>query len=280
MSFNVQKIDNSYKIHYRNSKFYPISLTDPDALRYIAKVQQADGTLLEPAIRNAITDFVIGCKSDGIWNAIKSCCILMGARTLAGALTPLVGVAPINNVPFVSGDYDRKIGLIGDGVGKYLDTSRNVNADPQNSQHMAVYASSIQNVVDKAFMGAGAASTGSTQFAAAGDSGAALRRCGFRSRTTSQSLMTNYANAGFIGQSRSSSVNYTVYNNGTSSLQGVTSQTPHNGNILVFARNNASNVAGLFASHRLAFYSVGESISLSLLDNRVTNLYNSIGIIL
>lgn len=255
----------------------PIRSGDPDALRYIIAVQQADGALLEPALCKAITDFVIGCKNDNIWSAIKSCCILMGARTLAGALTPLVGVTPINNGPFVSGDYDREIGLIGDGVGKYLDTSRNVNADPQNSQHMAVYASAIQNVVDKAFMGAGAAGTGSTQFAAAGDSGPALRRCGFRSRTTSQSLMTNYANAGFIGQSRSSSANYTVYNNGTSSLQAVISQTPHNGNILVFARNNASNVAGLFASHRLAFYSVGESINLSLLDNHVTNLYNAIG---
>ena len=250
---------------------------DPDAAAYVRAVQDADGAALEPAVAFAINNFVLGCKADGVWTAIKATCILMGARTLAGALTPLVGSAPTNNGPFVSGDYNRETGLIGDGVGKYLDSNRNCNADGQNSQHMAVYASTIENVVDKAFMGAGAASTGSTQFAAAGDSGAALRRCGFRSRTTSQSLMTNYANAGFIGQSRSSSANYTVYNNGTSSLQGVTSGTPHNGNILVFARNNALNVAGLFAQHRIAFYSIGESLDLALLDTRITTLYNAIG---
>jgi hypothetical protein len=70
---------------------------DPDAKAYIAAVETADGQALEPAIRTAYDQFIRGCKSDGIWDAIKASCILAGARSLSGALVPLVGAAPTNN---------------------------------------------------------------------------------------------------------------------------------------------------------------------------------------
>ncbi|NBN88588.1 MAG: hypothetical protein EBV32_05835, partial [Proteobacteria bacterium] len=76
---------------------------DADANAYIAAVETADGQALEGDTRAAITAFVVGCKADGIWNAIKASCILAGARTLSGALVPLIGTAPTNN-NFVSGD--------------------------------------------------------------------------------------------------------------------------------------------------------------------------------
>jgi hypothetical protein len=44
----------------------------------------------------------------------------------------------------------------------------------------------------------------------------------------------------------------------------------------VFARNSATNVAGLFSDGRMSFYSIGESVDLALLDTRVTTLYNAI----
>ena len=117
---------------------------DTDAGNYIQAVEVADGQALEPATRQAINNFVIGCKQDGIWNAIKASCILSGARTLNGALQPLVGTAPTNvGGLFVSGDYTRKTGLVGDGSTKYLDSNRNNNADPQNSKHLAVYIQTV-----------------------------------------------------------------------------------------------------------------------------------------
>lgn len=74
---------------------YKPSLTpDPDALAYIEAVELADGQPLESEVFNSIQRFFKGCKSDGIWDAIKSSCLLMGARTLAGALVPLKGTAP------------------------------------------------------------------------------------------------------------------------------------------------------------------------------------------
>jgi hypothetical protein len=62
---------------------------DEDAGNYIQAVETADAQALEPATRKAINNFVIGCKQDGIWEAIKASCILAGARTLDGALVPL-----------------------------------------------------------------------------------------------------------------------------------------------------------------------------------------------
>jgi hypothetical protein len=254
-----------------------IVATDPDARTYISAVQRADASSLEPAVQRAIDDFVKGCKADGIWTAIKASCILMGARTLSGALTPLVGSAPTNNGPFVTGDYDRKTGLVGDGVGKYLDSNRNCNVDPQDNAHMAVWATTVQNEVDKMFMGAGATSNGSSQFACAGDSGPNLDRVGFRLRSSGQSLITGAAVAGLIGMSRAASGSYTGRGGAVNNTISVTSQTPFSGNILVFARNSATNTAGLFGAHRLAWYSIGESLTLSTLESRLSTLVTAIG---
>jgi hypothetical protein len=40
----------------------------------------------------------------------------------------------------------------------------------------------------------------------------------------------------------------------------------------VFARENNSSVAEIYTDARLAFYSIGESLNLALLDARVTTL--------
>ena len=250
---------------------------DADARTYLLAVKAADGQFVEPAVQTAVSNFIAGCKTDGIWSAIKASCILAGARTLSGALTPLVGSAPTNNGPFVSGDYNRKTGIVGNGTSKYLDTNRNCNTDPQNSFHQCVYASAVQNELDKAFMGAGGAEAGSSQIAAAGDSGPNLRRVGFRARNSAQVLIDTAAAAGLIGLSRGNSSEFVARANATSTTSAQASATPFNGNILVFGRTSATGVAGLFSTHRLAFYSIGESLNLALLDSRVSTLYTAIG---
>ena len=45
---------------------------DTDASNYIDAVEVADTLALETATRYAINNFVIGCKQDGIWPAIKA----------------------------------------------------------------------------------------------------------------------------------------------------------------------------------------------------------------
>jgi hypothetical protein len=236
---------------------------DADARAYLAAVRIADGANLEPAVAKAISDFVIGCKTDGIWSAIKSSCILMGARTLSGALTPLKGGAPTNvSNNFVSGDYNRETGLIGDGTSKYLDSNLNNNAQAIDSHHLSFYAST--------------ADAGTGVYAGVGTGDLILRgsAANFRSRSVTLNL-DNTGFAGFQGINRSSTTAWIGRGNGANVTAGGSAATPFNASIFVFCRNNSG--PQLYSSARLAFYSIGDSLDLALLDTRVTNLYNAIG---
>ena len=246
---------------------------DEDAGNYIQAVETADAQALEPATRKAINNFVIGCKQDGIWTAIKASCILSGARTLAGALQPLVGTAPTNNGFIGIGtDYVRKTGLVGNGSTKYLDSNRNNNADPQDNHHQTVFASTIGSV-NLIYMGAGAANTGSTQF------GTSLSGSfGFRNRNSVAVTVLSAATTGFIGHTRSSSSAFISTVGKVTSSNASTSQTPFNGNVLVFARGTTGGSPGVFTDARLAFYSIGESLDLARLDARVTDLINAFAV--
>jgi hypothetical protein len=252
-----------------------VYINDPDALRYIAAVQAADQQSLEPAVRKAITDFVVGCKADGIWSAIKASCILMGARTLSGALVPLVGAAPTNNGPFVSGDYNRKTGLIGNGSTKYIDTNRASSADPQNSVHISVYVATAATNTTRTLIGDTATAVGLTIMT--GGAGGTLF-----ARTRSDNVGTPFSNisgegntTGFKGARRSSSTAVQARSGGTTTSGTQTSGAPTSENYGVFARTPSS--PALYGSDRIAFYSIGESLDLALLDTRVTALYNAIG---
>jgi hypothetical protein len=226
--------------------------TDPDAAAYIAAVEAEDGDVLEAGVVTAIDNFVIGCKADGIWAAIKASCIMAGARTLDGALTPLVGAAPTNVGPFVSGDYNRKTGLVGNGSTKYLGSNRSNNADPQNSNHNAVYATTV---------GTNALLGPSTNILGRNSISPTATRNRSNTGDTGFSVV-----AGFTGTSRSSSANYTRRTGGSNATVTRTSETMDAGDVQIFAFDS---VAG---NHRIAFYSIGEALDLALLDARVSTL--------
>jgi len=257
-----------------NFFFDQSEILDPDAARYIRDVQAADGAGLEGGVKRAINKFVIGCKRDGTWDAIKTSWILAGARTLSGALIPLKGTAPTNN-NFVSGDYDRKTGLVGNGTTKYLNSNRNNNVDPQNSNHQAVYVSTAQVAnpgTATAYMGAGGgADAGATHIGANKAAGELF----FRSRTvTAVAIPASVTAIGLIGMSRSSSANFTYRLSGASTVATVGSSTPFNGNVIVFNRLLTSP----FTDARFAFYSIGESIDLAKLDTRISTLVATLGV--
>lgn len=256
----------------------PIVVTRPkmldlDAARYIAAVEAYDGQELEGTVKLAINSFVVGCKEDLIWSAIKASCILAGARTLEGALVPLVGPSPTNvNGLFVGADYNRKIGLIGDGT-KLIDSNRNNNADPQNSHHLCVRITT-------------AATGGQGNFGIIGTGGVVQMGgesvIGFadfaghyfiRSRTIASidgSSAMKLAGTHAISRFSSSSVN--VLLPGFASSVSLASEPPRNATIKVFGRDVTPYFNG-----RIAFYSIGESLDLALLDARVTTLIAAIG---
>jgi hypothetical protein len=242
---------------------------DINASAYIDAVEAADdGQALETATRYAINDFVIGCKQDGIWSAIKASCILAGARTLAGALVPLAGTAP-TNFNFVSGDYNRKTGLVGNGSTKYLNSNRNNNADPQNSKHIAAYLSSYTDFDNLSFAissSSTAATNGVSQITLNGISDTIVGRA---NSTSNISLAAVYGDSFLAGVARNSSESITLRANSTTVTSSSVSQVPNNASMQIYG------FSGNYSNPRLAFYSIGESLDLALLDARVTSLINA-----
>jgi hypothetical protein len=244
---------------------------DADAAAYIAAVEAADAQTLELAVKTAYNDFVVGCKSDGIWNAIKASCILAGARTLAGALVPLKGAAP-TNFNFVSGDYNRKTGLIGNGSTKYLNSNRAGNADPQNNRHWAVFPTAV-------------ATSGSFP---------RLIECGRSDTTASNTLVENLSTNSYaasnslntffdfdprvpvklVGGSRSNSSEFVFRRSGGSAVCVTASTGVSALNWELYRSVNPS--IREWSSARMSFYSIGEALDLALLDTRVSTLISAI----
>ena len=286
MPFRRTSIDSSQRTGFYSPKrsrvvgsriAYSIS-PDPDAEAYLLAVEAADGEPLEAGVVNAVTDFVVGCKSDGIWDAIKASCILAGARTLAGALVPLVGTAPTNN-NFVSGDYSRMNGLVGDGSTKYLNSNRAGNADPQNNAHLSVYITAIASGDPGAapyYISSGAAGTGAKGLFRAYSYPVLFAHGVLPTANTASALGPNSPLNGFFGYSRSLAASFAYLDSGTTYTPSTTSQVPTSDKTFVLARNNGSDVAERYSNARVAFYSIGESLDLALLDNRVTRLINEI----
>jgi hypothetical protein len=250
-------------------------LTESEAIDYVAAVEAADGQELEFGVAKAINDFVVGCKSDGIWNAIKASCILAGARTTNGALVPLVGTAPTpNNFDLVGDtDYDRKTGLKGNGTNKYLNSNYSDSTGSQNNRHVSAYQAE-----------AGAA--GVSYYVAARRSSPFVTTQ--VAKTSNNKFVNNMQNANpnnfagsslvetFVGGSRSDANSEVHRSNGVNTVFTTSSVTPSALNFFVFA-GNLDGVANTFSPARLSFYSVGESLDLAKLDTRVSNLITAIG---
>jgi hypothetical protein len=237
---------------------------DAEADAYIAAVEAADGQALEPGVKFAIKNFVLCCKQDGIWDAIKASCILAGARTRLGALTPLVGTAP-TSINFVDGDYNRKTGLVGDGSSKRLNANRAGSADPQNSSHLSVYATTA-TTQNKNYISLDSPGTGRKQITRPNDNPANLLT---RSNSATRvDIEGAGAATGFIGINRASSTAYTFRAVSSTSTLSSTSDGVSANSLFVYGH-------AAFCDARIAFYSIGESLDLALLDARVTDLINA-----
>jgi hypothetical protein len=271
ISDNVVKSGGSGKL---TTKKRSLSAYDPDATIYINNVEAADGQALEETTKNAINAFVVGCKSDNIWDAIKSSCILAGARTLNGALVPLKGVAPTNNF-FISSDYNRATGLLGDGSSKYLNTNRNNNADPQNNNHQTTYLTSFNPTsAVETVMGFSNASIGYTAIIYVRADGSL--RLFNRSSSGTIVVFSSVTYPQFMGTSRSISTSFSRIVNNTLTTQNITTQTLSNFPIFVFASSSTPNgIPSQYSKSRIAFYSIGENLNLSLYKTRIDTLMSA-----
>jgi len=244
--------------------------TDADAIDYLTRVAAADGAGVEVSVAVAVDAFVRDLKATpGLFSALKACCILAGARTLAGALVPVVGDAPTNVANgFVEGDYTRggaTPGLTGDGT-SYIDSGRPGTADGQNDHHIAFHSTT----------GCGNTWPIGVRHAVSPNV-YTLAGYTFFSRTSSALGGGTNPPAGTFGTSRSEPGSFnTMYASGAvqnyvaPSLAAVNDDTH-----FVFAFNQSG--AAYKTTGTIAFYSIGTSLSLEDLDTAVTNLITAIG---
>lgn len=247
----------------------PVSL-DSDALSYINNIEAAEGQQLESGVRQAISDFVAGCKSDGIWNSLVSCCILAGARTLYGALIPLVGTAP-SNVNFVAGDYSRT-GLTG-GTSKYLNSNVFDNSISQDDFHMAIWQQQALPSGTRSSIGVQRAVPYYTSSIIHSGNNTFPRA---RASSSTITTLVQGASIGLFGVSRNNSASYnekrpnasvgTLLNN---------SGTPLNLPYYIFSSNNNGSALTAY-NGTLSFYSIGGSLDLGMLNARVSTLMSAI----
>ena len=241
---------------------------DPDALAYIAAVETADGEPLEAGVKTAINDFVVGCKSDGIWDAIKASCILAGARTLNGALVPLVGPAP-DNFNFVPEDYNRVTGLKGDGSTKYLNSNYFTDQDADNSVHMGAFVSDQPTFTGASILGGQAANFNNRFRWDANSSEIRLRNI------TTRAISVNHGSNSFLGATRSGQTLTAVFGANTNSRSDSVIDSPGSSNVAVFAQINENSALSI-SDARLSFYTLGANIDLFALRDRVSALMGTI----
>ncbi len=241
---------------------------DADAADYLRRVEAADGAPLERGIRVAINDLVVSLKNDGTWGRLGAACILMGARTLSGALTPLVGPGPTNS-NFVTGDYNRRTGLIGNGSTKTLNSNRAQNADPQDDVHMCVYATSVATTTGgfPVYIGVGSGSAGDCHILVSNNAVDVLARM----RSATVDTFTGRATAtGLIGFSRTQGHWFAATAGASSRQFARASQASRTESTRVFSSLNLSTgVANLFSNARLSWYSIGRAVDLPALQARL-----------
>ena len=243
---------------------------DADAAAYIAAVEAADGQRLEQAVRNAIAQFVIGLKTDGLWAPIKFACILMGARTLSGALTPLVGSAP-TNVNFVSGDYARggaTPGLLG-GSTKYINSNRANNADGRDDCHAFAFMTALPTAGSGAQGIFGASYFGNTdRFLTMVNISQAF---GSANNNAVTGISTNSVNTGGWGVARNGSTSWNTRCGFTKLSRTEASNAPASANVMFMASGTSPH-----GTTRCSFISLGAYLDTDVLSARAATLTNAI----
>lgn len=241
----------------------PSGSYDPDAQAWFDAVVAA-GSSISTANKDAVNAFIVGCKADGIWTAMAQVFMLCAADSLTGALVALKGSNPTNR-NFVSGDYSRTAGLVGNGSTKDLVTNRLNNVDAQNDRHIAVWRSTAETASVVGVCGTpsvtsetGLLATAAARFARAADQGGGVADAG-------------PAVAGFWGVSRTTSTALTERYAGADVSRTATSAAPTTTAVHVFSRGGSQ-----YANARISWYSVGASLDHALLEARLATLMASL----
>jgi len=246
---------------------------DLDAAAYIAAVEAADGQTLETNVKAAYNRFIIGVKADNHWSAMENSCILMGARTLSGALVPLRGAAPTQE-NLVSGDYLRKTGIAGNGTNKAINTGRSCIGEPNvNSTHQAVGITVRDTTFGRQMYGWGGFLINGSTLIEQSNTGVNTT-FHYGANATGLGITTSATLIGFFGVRRTNLSAYNTYSPIGGASQVADSQAASgSGNYRVLAGTSSGGAIRSASTNRVSFYSFGAAgADLSLLRTRYNQL--------
>lgn len=265
-------------------RYLGAAVSDADAQTYLRAVEAADEQALEQGVQQAVNQFVIGCKADGIWDPAVQLLLFCGARTLAGATIPLKGATPINQ-GFLSGNYDRKLGL-GDAsnTSKYVNTNVPVNVLGSTSHALFAYGNLSTSTGDRELLGRFDGSTSaSVLILSEWQTGTPIGRA-FRSGTfvsNQYPVSTSTSPVSCLIGSRTSSTSASLYfdassvNNSTNLSLTVGSSAP----IYAFGINSSGSPGGFNRSiiQAMGIFSVGlTATEAASLRSRTSTLMSAI----
>ena len=269
--------------------FIPPDAYDTDAQTWFDAVETADGEALEVAVKNAVNDFVVGIKSDGIWDSLDVIYMLSVARTLSGIAIPLKGAVSPTLTNFVSGDYNRITGLKGNyTTNTYIETNYNMNDWDSSDFFIGAYQTearelaSVSGHVNEAMFARIEGATSSNTFYL------------LINQSTQNSAVTRYFsstafihNAGGTGTlipynstgvlystTSSSSAGYTV---AAGALNDIITNTVNSSDAVAlrFYTRNVTSPTEVFTG-RLSYACIGSNIDHDTLDARMDTLYSDI----
>ena len=246
---------------------------DSDAAAYLTSVATADSQDIELGVAVAINNFVLGLKADGLWSLIDACCIMAGARTVAGALVPLKGSAPTNN-GFVSGDYNRKTGLLGNGSSKYLNSNYGANTRGLEDRHAVVWLGQAWTPSGTGYrnlFGSTSNVSGAWTFYRDDSGSGVVGETGLSGNFDTVSL-TSYA-ADYHGLTTTTTANRQEWRYGstTRTANGTYIADTDDNDFFVFADNNVGTPR-FYANARVAFYSFGGELNSGTYRARILTL--------
>jgi hypothetical protein len=251
---------------WRITPSYDGLVSDADANAYLAAVQAADGQLLEPAVRIAVNNFIVGCKADGNWSKITTAGILAGARTLNGFLVPLKGNAPTNvEDGFVQADCSRSLGLKGS-----LSTVKSLNiswpGDVLDNVSFGFYLvePSTSSATDRSYMaGSVSARINPNNIVRVQDN----LNSSFSGMNTAPGLKAGLRDPSRVGTK-------IAYTGGQENTVSQAASATLGTTIRLFSRVASSTGAQVDA--QISFYWAGEYLNASLLESRVATLMSDL----
>lgn len=271
-----------FKFSQSKSKFriFGLAAFDPDVELFKNRILVKGATISDPTF-SATNQFVVGLKSDGIWDLLLDIGIFVGSN-LDAALVRLK-IMPskpdsYTNYGYTNSDYSEAIGIQG-GNFKYLDTNINPSEIGFTAGASFYLREPVMGGSSKVYLGS---DTNSSSVFLLGylSTGSADE---FRFTTTSTAIKVIQPNtAGFFSGNRISPSLIKLYKNGASINQNTANEntTFLGTNTICIAARNIGSGADLFLDKKYSFSAIHKALNdtqTMLFYNRVQQLQQALG---